>query len=128
MGEILRYAVNGLICTLIHFGVLTFNIKFLEFESTGLANIIASVIGISSSYLGNKYFVFQGSKTLKSLLFPKFFLTYSLIALFHGLSLYVWSDICKLDYKLGFVMAVIIQFVLGFLLSKFIIFKKYEKE
>jgi putative flippase GtrA len=123
MREVLRYVVNGLICTLIHYGVLTFNIKFIQFESTGLANLIASIVGISSSYFGNKYFVFKGIKVLKPLLFAKFFLTYSLIALFHGLALYVWSDIYKLDYTFGFAIAVLIQFVLGFLLSKFIIFK-----
>jgi putative flippase GtrA len=124
MGEILRYVVNGLICTLIHFGVLTFNIKFLEFESTGLANLIASIVGIFASFIGSKYFVFPHRNDSLINQITKFGFLYGLIAIFHGLILFVWTDKFGFDYRFGFILATLFQVSSSFIGNKYMVFKK----
>ena len=49
---------HGVLATAVHFGILSFNLNIVDFESAGLANLIASLFGIGASFLGNRYFVF----------------------------------------------------------------------
>ena len=56
-----RYLVNGGVATVVHFFILTFNLKVLDWESAGLSNIVAAVCGTIVSFLGNRYYVFHGS-------------------------------------------------------------------
>ena len=41
MPEIVRYVLNGLVATAVHFAVLAFNLHVLVFPSAGLANLVA---------------------------------------------------------------------------------------
>jgi putative flippase GtrA len=122
--EVLRYIINGIICTLIHFGVLTFNIKILHFESTGWANLIAAIFGITASFIGSKYYVFPSHNDSIYKQIIKFGLLYAVIALCHGLILFIWTDHFSLDYRFGFILATFLQVLLSFIGNKYMVFNK----
>ena len=121
--EIIRYGINGLAATAVHYGVLTFNLKAIEISSAGLANLIAAVFGIGASFLGSRYFVFatKDEPILKQAI--KFSGLYGAIALLHGLVLLIWTDRHGLDYRLGFLIATVIQVLLSYLGNKFLVFR-----
>jgi putative flippase GtrA len=122
-GEVLRYAINGLVATAVHFAVLAFNLHVLHFSSAGLANLTASVFGISASFVGSRYFVFPrtGEPIVAEAL--RFSGLYGAIALLHGAVLLVWSDYFGLDYRAGFLLATVLQVSLSYLGNKFLVFK-----
>ncbi len=121
--EVLRYAINGFVATAVHFAVLAFNLHVLHFSSAGLANLTASLFGISASFIGSRYFVFPrtGEPMVAEAL--RFSGLYGAIALLHGAVLLVWSDYFALDYRLGFLLATVLQVSLSYLVNKFLVFK-----
>lgn len=121
--EIVRYIINGVIATLIHFSILTFNIEILQIASAGIANFIAAIFGIAVSFLGSRYFVFQNheGKVLHHIL--KFVILYGGIALFHGFILFIWTDYYDLPYQIGFVFATGLQVILSYFGNKKVVFK-----
>ena len=90
--EVLRYAINGFVATAVHFAVLAFNLHVLHFSSAGLANLTASLFGISASFVGSRYFVFPrtGEPIVAEAL--RFSGLYGAIALLHGAVLLVSAD------------------------------------
>ena len=122
--QVVRYGINGLAATAVHYGVLTFNLKVLHFSSAGAANMVAAVFGIATSFLGSRYFVF--SCTGHSLVYEalKFSGLYGVIALLHGAVLFVWSDIYSGDFRIGFLLATALQITLSFWGNKYLVFKK----
>lgn len=123
-GEVLRFTINGLVATLVHFLVLSINLEILKMPSAGVANIIASVFGITASFMGNRYFVFKSRISPIRIQAVTFITLYFSIALIHGVFLFIWSDIYSLNYRLGFVGAALIQFTLSFIASKQLVFTK----
>jgi putative flippase GtrA len=123
MKKIIRYLINGLVATTLHYSVFMFNIHELEITSVGIANMIASIFGISISFIGNRYYVFHKHKQNIYDQARKFLTLYILIALLHGAILYVWSDIHKFNYNFGFIIATTLQVLLGYLGNKRLIFK-----
>jgi len=121
--QIIRYVINGLAATIVHFAALTFQLRFLEMHSAGIANMLAAIVGITFSFLGNRYYVFQSCDEHIFKQAPKYFLLYSLIAGLHGIILYLWSDVWGNDYRTGFLFAVLLQVVLSYLGNKYLIFK-----
>ena len=121
--EVLRYAINGFVATAVHFAVLAFNLHVLHFSSAGLANLAASLFGISASFVGSRYFVFPrtGEPIVAEAL--RFSGLYGAIALLHGAVLLVWSDYFGLDYRAGFLLATVLQVSLSYLGNKFLVFK-----
>ena len=118
-----RYLINGLVATAVHFVVLTFNLKVLGWSSAGIANLVAAVFGISVSFLGSRYFVFQGS--LEPLLrqIYRFIFLYAAVALLHGALMYVWADHYGLNYIAGFVVATGMQVLCSYWGNKRMVFK-----
>ena len=121
--EVLRYVINGLAATAVHYAVLTINIGFLEFNSAGLANFIAAIFGIATSFLGSRYFVFKriDEDILHQSL--KFGGLYGVVAVLHGVFLWVWTDLQGLDYRLGFLIATGMQVSMSYLGNKYLVFK-----
>ena len=79
---------------------LRLGIEVLKLGSAGLANLLAAPLGIATSFLGNRYFVFQrqdGDLLQQAL---RFIGLYAAIALLHGSLLYVWSDLLKFNSSL----------------------------
>jgi putative flippase GtrA len=122
--EISRYILNGLLATAVHYGFLNINVALLHFQSTGLANGIASIAGIASSFIGNRYFVFhEGRAAPWKNQAIRFSALYSAIALLHTGFMWLWSDHLKLSLHLGFLIATALQFTLSFLGNRLYIFK-----
>ena len=118
------YVLNGLVATAVHYCALTFNLEVLEMRSAGAANMLAAVLGISSSFLGNRYSVFKGHHDSAVHQAVKFSILYASIACLHGAILYWWSDILGHDYRAGFLIATFLQVVLSYWGNKTLVFRK----
>lgn len=118
-----RYIVNGLFATLVHFLVLTFNLKVLGWQSAGAANLVAAVFGIATSFVGSRYYVFNESIEPFFRQFYRFIFLYALIALLHGALMYVWVDLYLYNYIAGFVIATVLQVVCSYFGNKVLVFK-----
>lgn len=122
--EVGRYIVNGLVATVVHYSVLTVNLEMLNFQSAGVANFVAALFGITTSYLGSRYFVFRNTADSMLSQAAKFGILYALIAILHGLVLFVWTDRYVFDYRSGFLIATVLQVSLSYFGNKFLVFKK----
>ena len=122
--ELFRYVVNGLMATAVHYAVLNFNLNVLHFNYAGVANAIAALFGISASFIGVRYFVFEHtSKSLASQLI-QFSGLYIILALMQGAILYCWADRLGYDYRVGFLIATAFQFCASYVGNKLWVFKK----
>ena len=119
----IRYIINGVLATGVHFGALTFNLKILGLHSAGLANLLAAMFGIAVSFLGSRYFVFNSSTEALWHQIFRFLFLYLAIALLHGGMMYLWVDQYKLNYVYGFIVATIMQVVFSFWGNKLLVFK-----
>jgi putative flippase GtrA len=122
--EILRYIINGLIATLVHFSVLTFNVEVVALNSAGVSNFIAALFGISTSFLGSRYYVFQKHHAPVLGQAALFVLLYGFIAMLHGLILLLLTDIYGYDYRIGFVIATLLQVSISYASNKYLVFKQ----
>lgn len=122
-GQLVRYLINGVVATAVHYGVLQFNIEVLHVQLASVANAIAAVFGITVSFIGSRYFVFRGQQSSVVRQGAHFVLVYVLIALLHAAVMYVWADYLGMDYRIGFLLATGMQMVLSFLANKFLVFK-----
>ncbi|WP_058833870.1 GtrA family protein [Luteimonas abyssi] len=122
-GQLVRYLINGVVATGVHYAVLRFNIEVLQIPLAGVANAIAAVFGIAVSFLGSRYFVFRGSQGSMARQGTMFVLVYAAIALLHALVMYVWADRLGGDYTIGFLLATAMQMAFSFLANKFLVFK-----
>lgn len=121
--QIIRYGINGVIATLVHYGVLVLLLEQVAIPSAGISNLIAAVFGISASFIGNRYFVFRQTQSAIWRQLWRFSALYGAIAVVHGATLWLWSDVGQFDYRLGFIVATIIQFVLSYTGNRFLVFK-----
>lgn len=121
--QLIRFVINGLAATAVHYGVLHVCIEMLHVPLAALANGVAAVFGITASFLGNRYFVFQGQTTSAVRQGSMFLMVYATIALLHTLLMFAWADWLGLDYRIGFVLITGVQMVLSFLINKFVVFK-----
>lgn len=119
----IRYILNGLFATLIHFLVLTFNLKVLNWHSAGVANGIAAIFGITASFLGSRYFVFLNSKETIFNQAYRFIFLYVSIAILHALLLYIWVDKYEFNYIIGFLLATTMQLIFSYFGNKVMVFK-----
>ena len=122
-GELFRYIINGFLATIIHFSVLTFNLKVFEFHSAGLANMLAACFGITASFVGSRFFVFNKRNEHIAKQALKFVILYAAIAGIHGVVLFIWSDLYKFDYRSGFLLATFFQVVFSYIGNKILVFK-----
>jgi putative flippase GtrA len=120
--ELLRYLVNGVLATGVHFLVLTANVEIFSFDSVGLANFVAAIFGSSAAFLGNRYYVFRKRHVSVAGQLAKFSGLYLTMACFHGLALFVWSDLLGWNYIQGFVLATAMQILLSYLGNKLWVF------
>jgi putative flippase GtrA len=122
-GQAARYIVNGIAATAVHYAVLQFNLGVLHIPYAGLANLIAAGFGITTSFLGSRYFVFRAHAGSFRCQFARFGLLYACIALLHGSVLWVWTDLNQLDFRVGFLIATALQVVLSFWGNKVLVFR-----
>ena len=120
--ELGRYVINGFVATAVHYSVLVFNLDILSMPSAGAANFIAAIFGITASFLGSRYFVFQQTDGSMLNQMLKFGSLYFAIAILHGLVLFVWADSMGFDYRLGFLIATAFQVSLSYFGNKKLVF------
>ncbi len=120
--ELLRYVINGLAATAVHYGVFTFNVGHFKLPSAGLANLMAAFFGITASFLGNRCFVFRHTDAGILRQAAAFAGLYGAMAGVHGVTLWVWTDWMGKDYRVGFLGATLLQMVVGYLGNKFLVF------
>jgi putative flippase GtrA len=111
----IRFIVNGLVATAIHFVTLTCLIEVAPSASAGLASMVAAVFGIAASFLGNRHFVYRSTLTSWERQLGRFWTLYCALAVLHGLALFLWTDVAGLDYRIGFLLATAAQAVCTYL-------------
>jgi len=121
--EFFNFVLNGIVAAIVHFFVLIINIEILHFKSAGLANFIAAIFGLSVSFFGNRYFVFRKHDELLVRQAIKFLILYILVACFHGLALYIWTDMYTLKYLYGFFLISFIAVFFSYFGNKLMVFK-----
>jgi putative flippase GtrA len=104
--------------------MLVFSIEFLQIKSAGVANMAASVVGISVSFTGNRYFVFKNIQEGFISQAARFSVLYVAIAVLHSTILFFWSDVYGFDYKSGFLIATLFQFLISYLGNKTLVFTR----
>ena len=120
--EMMRYIVNGVFATVVHFSILTFNIEIVQMTSAGIANFIAAIFGITTSFLGSRYYVYRNHTGTFVSHAAKFVLLYVVIAILHGFVLYLWTDTYGLSWRIGFLVATLLQVTLSYIGNKLWVF------
>jgi len=118
------YIANGLVATAVHFAVLWTNINVLKMSSAGAANLLAAIAGIGISFAGNRWFVFRAREQAILGQATRYLALYASVALMHGGVLWLWSDVSGLDYRVGFIVATSIQFVVTFIGNRYLVFRQ----
>lgn len=121
--EPVRYLINGVIATLVNYGVLNINVIVLNMESVGVASFIGAIFGTIASFLGSRYFVYRKHINTAVSQIIRFIFLYGFLAILSGLILYVWSDIYSLDYRIGFILTIIVQLLFSYFGNKMLVFK-----
>lgn len=121
--QVLRYGMNGVLATAVHFGVLALLIEGLTFSSAALANVFAASVGITVSFFGNRYFVFKSTVESVFRQARRFGLLYVAIAFVHAGLMFIVSDIGGFSYQVGFAAATVVQFVLSYFGNRFLVFQ-----
>ena len=121
--EKLRYLINGALATLVHYLVLHTAMDVFALGSAGLANLLGSAAGITTSYLGNRHFVYRQTETPFLAQGSRFVALYVTLAAMHGGVLYLWTDRLGLDYRIGFLVTITLQVVIGYIGNKHLVFK-----
>lgn len=121
--EIVRYALNGAFATLVHFIALNVAMEGLGMRLASLANLLAASVGIATSFLGSKYFVFRRHHDPLHEQAAKFVALYGAIALLHAGVMALVTDLGGIDYRIGFVLATALQVSLSFSGNRRLVFK-----
>ena len=75
------------------------------------------------SYLGNRNHVFRSRRPHADTL-PRFLALYGLVALLHAAVLAVWTDLLRLDYGAGFLLATAGSLALTYVGNKLVVFRQ----
>ena len=118
---VVKFLLNGIAATGVHYGVLCLLIEVAQLKSAGLANGCAALFGIAASYLGSRYFVFKSRYPVGQTL-PRFLFVYGAVACLHAIVLTVWTDVWRAPYTIGFLLATVGSTALTFLANRFYVF------
>ncbi|MCC2113701.1 MAG: GtrA family protein [Hyphomicrobiales bacterium] len=122
--SIVAFIVVGIAAAMIHYATLWTLVEQLKMPLIGGANAIAAIVGILSSYIGNRLFVFPtGQRTRETM--PRFFATYGTALALHSVLMTLWADILALAYTPGFILITGLVAVINYLTSRFLVFRKW---
>lgn len=121
--KIIKYGINGVFATGVHYFALFLQVERIGITSLGVANGVASVFGITASFLGNRFFVFNDADENILSHAVRFILLYTALAFFNYGFMFYFGDLQQVDYKLVFLIATVIQFVLSYFGNKILVFK-----
>ncbi|MEW9834469.1 GtrA family protein [Mesorhizobium marinum] len=117
-----RYLANGIAATAAHYSVLVFLLEVVGVPSAGAANFVAAVVGITVSFLGSRYFVFEAGDGDWSGQLWRFVLIYAMLAVLHAGVLFVWTDRLGYDFRIGFLIATGLQVMISFVANRTLVF------
>lgn len=115
--------MNGGFATAVHFFILLIVVETFSGVHIALANTIAGMGGVLSSFLGNKYFVFENDDGKIHHQAVKFIVLYIFIIMSHTLLISILTVVYGVDYRVSFVIASSLMLVLSFLSNKFMVFR-----
>lgn len=121
MPQLIRFILIGLLATGVHYGLLRLLVDLVHVPSAGVANGLAAVGGIATSYLGNRLFVFRHDGAHGAAL-VRFLAVYGLVIGLHTAFLAVWTDWLGWPLTAGFVLATGGSAVTTFLANKYFVF------
>ena len=119
----LRFIINGLTATGVHFAVLASLFEGGLIHSAWMANGLAAVTGIIASYVGNHHFVFRSTMNYGKTI-PAFFVLYGVVAMLHAGVLAVWTDWAGLPYQVGFLIATSCSLLVTFMGNRLFVFSQ----
>ena len=120
--QLVRYIINGVAATAVHYAVLRTGLEVVQLPSAGLANFIAALFGIAVSFTGSRWFVFRQTQEPILRQASKFVALYAAMACLHAPILFVWTDVWQLDYTIGFLIGIAVQVVSSYFGNKFLVF------
>lgn len=118
------FFINGIFATIIHYILFDIFLNVIQLGSAGFSTLIASVFASLFSFFGNKYFVFRVEYGSVAMQATRFSVLYSIVALFHGGVLLIWTDWLDYNYIVGFLLALTFQAVVSYCGNKNYVFKK----
>jgi putative flippase GtrA len=118
----LRYVLNGVAATLVHYLTLRVLIQLLPGTDVGLCNMGASVAGITASFLGNRHLVFAQTQKWVGKQLAQFLVLYGVLASIQGALMHGLVASWGLNITLAFLICTAFQFVAGFSVNKYFIF------
>ena len=119
--SIVRFTINGLVATGVHYVAMVFAIHVLGITWYGLAYAFAFLFAVVTSFFGNKRFVFKYHQ-VQDFQFVKFVALYLGLLVMTSLTMWAVSDYGGLHYNAGFIITVTLQFIGGYLGSRYLIF------
>lgn len=121
--EIYLFLTNGIISTVIHFVILFVFVENNLFNYISISYFCAAIISISISFVGNKYLVFKNKNNfVRDML--RFFILYIILLILNSALIYILCDIINIDYKVGFIIALVFQTIFSYLGLKLFVFSK----
>jgi putative flippase GtrA len=117
-----KFFINGLISTLVHYLVLIFAIELIKIDNIILANLIAGIIAIFYSFISNKYYVFKAHN--KNIFFQvlKFLILYLSTIMLHTVIMFFLTK-TGVDYHISFFVTSSFLAVISFIVNKIVVFK-----
>ena len=117
-----RFLLNGGIATIAHYLALVGLVELAGLGVVWVANVLATGVGITVSYLGNRSYVFRSDAAHVSAL-PRFLAIYGVVFGLHGAGMAAWADWAGLNYSVGFVILTGLSAVATFLLNRSFVFR-----
>lgn len=99
--QLAKFSLVGILNTIIGYGSF---IIFLDYYNYMWALIISHIIGVTHSYLWNKFWTFKSDKNPKSE-FLKFYSIYFIALIINALMLVLWVNILNFDPRMGQLIA-----------------------
>ena len=121
MPQLVRFILIGLLATGVHYGLLRLLVDVAQVPSAGVANGLAAIGGIATSYLGNRLFVFRHDGAQGAAL-VRFLAVYALVIGLHTGFIALWSDLLGWPLTVGFILATGGSAVTTFLANKYFVF------
>jgi putative flippase GtrA len=94
----------------------------LHIPWASLAYWIGALFGITTSFIGSRYFVFRKADRPVMRQAVKFVGAYVVIAVLASGVVHVWSDLLHYDSNLGFILATGVQVTLSYFTNKKLVF------
>ena len=128
--ELIRYLIIGVLTTAINYLVFVIFVNVLKVEMH-TSNIIAWISGVVFAYFTNKLFVFE-SKSFKLGVIKKEIFTFGVARVFslllEEIILYIFVNVLSMNKLIIKLIANVIVIIVNYILSKFVIFKKDDKQ